>query len=609
MIIEATAIASTARLLQPLINDLYLGAKKLGSKGLLRWEQKTFASKLARRIRSLEEVRTLWKPDGTISLREFFHPPKLLVNDKPTRISRIAELPSNAVVIEGIVGQGKSVLMRSLAIEEVLSNDAKRLPIFLELKDLNPKLNLRQAIYKQLENYDVDVDDDSLNYLFKSGRISLLLDGFDELEEGLIKETYLEIEHLSLRYPDLQVIISSRLGHEIQKSAGFQVLQIAPLAQSEFSAFLEKLKVSPEKSLAVRQAIKNSPSKISSLVSTPLMLTLVLIVYEAESQIPETLPEFFERLFQIVFSRHDHLKATFARKHYSGLSERRLQTLFEAFCFMTLQLGYSRTLSQAQFDEVFDLALTYTANCECESGKFKQDITKVACLMLIDGIDSITFLHKSILEYYAAAFIKRLNDENAALFYNAALEKSRGWEEVLIFLKSIDSFRYARDYLLPVVSKHRADIVIPALSAKDKELGKLLEELYPNLGVFFRASPGEQGQVSVSAIGNLTSRPGEQVGEFGFLLLDTLSEIVPNSIPVEQFQTTFVVADLANPGNPLGAFVPSRRLWSKYGMSEVRKTIDIFSRRIEKVEADALAVVAAENKKKLIFAKRTKSIS
>jgi len=601
MVIEAAAIASTARLLQPLITDLYQGSKKLGAKGLQRWEVRTFAGKLARRIRAIEEVRTLWKPEGPISLREFFHPPKLLIAGKPRMVSRVSDLPAKAVVIEGIVGQGKSILMRSLAIEEILSNDAKCLPLFLELKDLNPKLDLRQAIHKQLESYDVDVDEDSLNYLFKSGKMSLLLDGFDELEEGLVKETYLEVEHLTLRYPELQVVISSRMGHEIQKATGFQVLQIAPLAPSEFAAFLERLKVSSEKSLAVRQAIKNSPSKISDLVTTPLMLTLILIVYEAESQIPETLPEFFERLFQVVFSRHDHLKGAFTRKHHSGLSERRLQILFESFCFMTLQLGYSRTLTQAQFDEVFDHALTYTENCQCDAHKFKEDITKVACLMLVDGIDAVTFLHKSILEYYAAAFVKSLNDENAKLFYDAALEKSRGWEDVLTFLKSIDGFRYARDYLIPVVARHRAHIVTPALSADDKQLIKWVSDTYSGVGVFFRATGS---RANVGAIGSLDPLPGDQIGAFGHLLLDSLVNTVPSDIPVKELQATFAVPDLLNSKDMHGAFVPCSKIFRHYGVEHMRHAVEIFEARLTKLETEAMAVIAGEQKKRLIFAKR-----
>ncbi len=101
---ETIALASLVRLIQPITKDLYDGAKKIGSSGLNRWEQKGSLQKIGRRIKAIEQVRTIWKPEGPISLREFFHPPKFLVDKKTIRISRIDELPSNAVVVQGIVG-------------------------------------------------------------------------------------------------------------------------------------------------------------------------------------------------------------------------------------------------------------------------------------------------------------------------------------------------------------------------------------------------------------------------------------------------------------------------------------------------------------------------
>lgn len=607
MIVETgIAAGSLARLLQPLIKDIYEGAKRLGARGFTRWEQKTFPAKLSRRIKSLENVRTLWKPEP-LSLQEFFHPPKLVIEEKPTFLSRLAQLPSNAVVIQGIVGQGKSVFLRSLAVEEIRSNDAKRLPIFLELKDLSAKANLTQALIKQFESYDIDFDDASLEFFFRSGKAALLLDGFDELEEALVKQTYLDIEHLILRYPELLVVVTCRPGHEIQKSSAFTILQIAKLTPAEYPAFLAKLGVNSEKSQSLRQAIKNSPSKISNLITTPLMLTLVVIVYEAESQLPETLPEFFDRLFQVVFSRHDRLKAAFTRKHHSGLSERLLQELFEAFCFMTLQAGYGRTLTSAQFEEVFDLALDYADNCKCEAEKFKQDIIKVACLMLEDGIDSVTFLHKSILEYYAAAFVRRLGEENSHRFYQSAMERLHGWEEVLRYLKSIDPFRYSRHYVLPVIADERRRLLLPITEdSSDNTLIELLESIYPEMGVYFRLDQEERGRARISAYGAFMERPADYLGGFGFLYMDALSESVPTLITAEELQDRFH-AHPENAPTEHGSHVSAKRLLKEYGTKQVRLALATYGERLQKVEQEALTVVQREEKKKLIFDRKRRS--
>lgn len=594
---EATALVSLIRLIQPITKDLYEGAKKVGVRGLNRWEQKSSLHKIGRRIRAIEQVRTIWKPDGPISFREFFHPPKFLVDKKPVRISRINELPVNAIVVQGIVGQGKSVMMRSLAVEELLSNDAKCLPLFLELKDLTPKIGLNQAMLRQLDSYDIDVDDDTLDYLFKSGKLALLLDGFDELDQAIVKDVSLEIEYLIRKYPELKLIVSSRPGHEIQKSTSLQVLPIAPLVESEYNAFLERLKVDPKKSLALRQAIKNSPSRISALITTPLMLTLVVLVYESDSEIPDTLPEFFEGLFQVVFTRHDRQKANFNRKHHCGLSERKLQQLFEAFSFMTIQLGYTRTVSHKQFEEIFENALTYTEHTKCELDDFIHDMTKVACLMLEDGSDSISYLHKSILEYYAAAFVRRLDDESANLFYRAIGENAAAWKDVLVFLKSIDAVRYSRFYVLPVISSHRQTIISPLAGASDAQLARLTSELYPGLGVYYRQH--EDGKYHRGPVGDLWSRAGEEIGNFGFLLMDVIFSESPDEVDdlVETYGFPPTVVDKV-----FGFHVPAMMVFKKFGVSRLRESIGIFETQLIRSESEAQTIIAAEEKKKLIFA-------
>lgn len=599
MVLEAAAFG---RLVTPIVKDIYEGAKKYGVRGLHRWEAKGFSAKMGRRIKSLENVRTLWKPEA-ISLMDFFHPPKLTIGGKSNFVSRLTELPSNLVVIEGIVGQGKSVFLRSLAIQEIRSNDAKKLPILIELKDINSKLDLRQAIIRQLESYDIEVDDDTLNYLYRSGKITLLLDGFDELEDGTIKSVYLEIEHMGLRFPDLQIVVSSRPGREIQKSSNFKILPIAQLTQSEFLAFLAKLGVGAEKSLSIRQAIRNSPSKIINLITTPLMLTLVVIVYEAESQIPETLPEFFDRLFQTVFSRHDRIKAAFTRKHHSGLSEKSLQRLFEAFCFMSLQNGYGRTISQYQFDEVFEHACDYADQSNCDGTKFKQDIVQVACLMLEDGVDSYTFLHKSIMEYYAAAFVRSLGDENAKMFYSSAIEKSSGWEETLRFLRSIDSLRYFRDYVIPIVNIEREQVVLAISDDSSDLIISVFKRLYPGLGVYFRIDADSVGAVKVSAYGSVVERSADHLTGLGFLLMDALAEMSINVHTVDELRSQFN-AHPEHALDELGVHVPGEALLRAYGTTEVRKAFEMYKGRLDKLISEANEAVGRENKRSLIFARK-----
>jgi|GEM_PF-967202 len=606
MLASAATITLTARLLTPLINDLYEGAKKAGVRGLKKWEERTFPRKLARRLRAIEEVKTIWSPDKETTLDEFYYPPRVLFEGKPRLLAKLSDLEGRNVVIEGTVGQGKSILLRHLAMEEILSNEAKRLPVFIELRTLSAKLNLQQAVLKQLSSYDIELDDESLDYLLRSGRLCYLLDGFDELDEGIEKETFIELEFLSQKYPELQIITTSRLNNSIQKSTAFKIVPVAPLTTSDYSPFMAKLKISAVQAALIKEAIRKSPSKLASLITTPLMLTMVIIVYQSENEIPETLPDFFEKLFHVVFTRHDKLKATYERKHHSGLSERRLQTLFEAFCFMAMQNGFTRSLSNDQFSTSFDEALEYVDDCKCEPEKFKLDITKVTCLMLEEGLDTTTFLHKSIMEYYAAAFIKHSSDEVAALFYSEVVENSRSWWEVLSFLKDIDPYRYSRDFSIPEADFVKKLLVEGREKRTDLDMISLLNRIHPGLCIDYGG--GDEGSLEPVSFGPFQQELQKAMRDFTNIVLASIESSVPNSMSATGIMETFKNVTIDGKEGAKTYEVPVSSVIKAYGSKYFWEGLDGLLRAIDRQVEESNRVIDQQERRKLIFTKKKKVV-
>lgn len=604
MLATAATIATTGRLISPLILDLYKGAKKVGATGLSRWEVATFPRKLAKKLRVIEEVRTLWDPEKEVSLLDFYYPSKVRIGPQLKTLNRLSELGAGNFVIEGIVGQGKSILLRHLAMQEIISNDAQTLPVFIELRTLSIKLGLQEAITAQLASFDIDIDNATFQYLCKSGRLSFLLDGFDELDESLIKETLTVLTGFTAKYPDLQIIITSRPSNEIQKITTFKTIRIAGLASADFSPFLLKLGLESLKVSQIKEAIRNSPSNVSELITTPLMLTLVVMVYESEKEIPETLPEFFERLFRVVFSRHDKLKAAFSRKHHSGLSERRLQELFEAFCFMAMQNGFTRSLTHKQFQEAFDQALEYTDSCKCEMESFKLDLTKVACLMLDEGIDTTTFLHKSIMEYYAAAFIAHSMDEVATLFYKSVQEVSHPWWEVLSFLKNIDPYRFARDFVVIEIDLLKKNILEPLTDRNDNTLIQQISLIHPQLGVEIACTKETPNDFIIQVYGRFAAHKQMSTRVLDDLLMHAFNETLPKEIHRSN------VIEIAQKERPVTSDLMSYQLTlatvvREFGGKYFWKAMDIFTTKINRDLKEAQLVLDSQQKRKLIFTKKS----
>lgn len=474
-----TVVALT-RALAPLISDIYKGAKDQIQSALAKWKTDTGIKNIASTLTKIEKVKTIWSAEKEVPLKKFYYPSRIKHDGKIISISDISALPEGNIVIEGIVGQGKSIFMRYLAASMISTPSPTSIPIFIELRNITDKRSLSDTISLFLLSIGIKDNGEIFDYLATSNKIVLLLDGFDEVPNECIKETILQLDLLQTKHPNLRIIVSSRPRSHIQNAPSFEVVKLEPLKTADYDLFVSKLITSKTKRADVISALNECEENIKGVIHTPLMLTLVVMIYQTEKEIPSTLADFFDKLFGTVFSKHDKLKAGFNRQHHSGLSEGSLKELFETFCFMTIQYGFGRTMSSAKFDRIFKEAIGYASELKCKNEDFREDIIKVACLMLEEGLDMITFLHKSILDYHAAAFVRDLSDEQSMDFYLSSFENYNQWEHVLQFLKTIDPVRYAREYTLKNLPTALEELDTIIKNKNPNELIAYLEKLLPN---------------------------------------------------------------------------------------------------------------------------------
>lgn len=601
-IVSAATITTIAKASAPIISDLYNTAKEKARQALSRWKEQQFPKRLAKKIGNLSLVRTLWHPENDISLLKFYYPPKVQPIGSSTALiaNSINDINNENFIIQGIVGQGKSILLRWLAVQEAKSEKSARLPIFIELRTLHAKYLLRDAIYKELESFDITINEEAFIHLARSGKFLLLLDAFDELDENLTRETLNEIIFLSRKYEKMQIIITSRPGNEIQKISGFKIMNICSLTADDYSPFLKKMGLTTIKNFEVVDAIKNSRGSLAELITTPLMLTLVAIVYESEREIPNTLPDFFERLFHIVLTRHDRLKDGFNRKRCSELSDRKLQDLFEAFCFMTIQNTYGRSLSNEQFTKTFRDALDYTENCQCEQEEFQKDIVKGACLMLEEGVDTTTFLHKSLMEYYAAAFIKHSTDEVAELFYKEASKSHRQWHEVIGFLSSIDPYRFSKNFALPQIENTYIQHIKPLNTKETKELIKVFTKNIKNSCIYFRNI--NKKDVFDIGVFQVVKNPGYYTEQLNSMNLHCVLKNMPHVATLEQLENILSKKiDILIEDNQVE--IPFFESLTHIGEENYWNTIQLYEQWVMKQKQNADSIISINDKRKAIFSK------
>lgn len=190
----SSTVASPA--IAGLINDLYELGKSRFKTQLLKVTTTANISKIHKHISSTHKVKTIWQIDKEVSLKNFYYPSKLVIDEDRTPISSLKKIPADTnVVIQGIVGQGKSIFLRYLSYQEMKSGN--RIPIFFELRRIEDSETVLCNIKKILHAFNFDTSEEILNFLFDSGKIVLLLDGFDEIPRDKVSRITSEIELLS----------------------------------------------------------------------------------------------------------------------------------------------------------------------------------------------------------------------------------------------------------------------------------------------------------------------------------------------------------------------------------------------------------------------------
>lgn len=601
MIVTSGMTAAAIRGLTPLIGAAYTGASKTMKASFSNWSNTNNLEEIAKNLLQIGIVKTIWSSGKSKFIKDFYYPSRINDTNNDESIDHIDQLPQGNIVIQGIVGQGKSMFMRHLACSAINETNHTYIPVFIELQRITPKRGLKQIIFENLELLGVTVTEGSVKYLASKGYLVLLLDGFDEIVDACVNETVEALDEFQRRYPKLKIIVSSRPGSGVQQMIGFEVLDLTPLTEDDYEPFLKRLQLDTVKRESLIAATRSAPDSVKEIISTPLMLTLVVWVYESEQEIPSTLRDFFEKLFHVVFTRHDSLKVGFTRQHYSGLSETKLLRLFEAFCFMVTQENFGRSLTRSEFNTAFNNALEYSDGTDCDVDSFRKDIVKVACLMLDDGLDLTTFLHKSILDYYAAAFIMHSEEELSELFYSDAYEGYTQWQHVLFFLADADKYRYSKHYILRHFQEGIDEIEKIYISKDDSGLIYLLNK---HMGAF---------HFLINEAGDMIGWSGRDpsASQLHVFIERTLviagQKILTKDIPANQLAQIKKIASLRERSQPGGRNyynIDINQVLDIFGTDVIWPEIGILNLELRTKIDDARRTIELQTKKKKIFDKK-----
>jgi predicted NACHT family NTPase len=170
----------------------------------------------------------------------------------------------------------------------------------------------------------------------KADHLCILLDGFDEPEFSRRKFVADQIRDLSERYPGNWIILSSREDSSLEGWSNFTKFSLQPLTLDRAGQLVEKLPFDdPVKTKFVADLRNGLYERHRSFLSNPLLLSIMLLTYSDNAQIPPKLSLFYNQAYESLFQRHDALKGGFQRERRTDLDIQDFGKVFAAFCLQT----------------------------------------------------------------------------------------------------------------------------------------------------------------------------------------------------------------------------------------------------------------------------------
>lgn len=321
------------------------------------------------------------------------------------------------VVITGLAGSGKSMMMKYLAICR-FENPRGRIPLFVELRNLNSlnQRDLLEFIRASCTGKGHSVTTDQFNLALAAGAFVIILDGFDELNHEHRDDASKQILSLIQKYPDNPVIISSRQDDRFGGWTPFHVYQVTELSKAQSLKLIESLDYNPGvKKRFYKEVNSRLYESHQSFLSSPLLTTIMLLTYEEFAEIPIKMHAFYSQAFDTLFQKHDASKEQYQRKIHTGLGREDFKSTFAAFCAMS----YLDQKFSFESDELASIAadsIKYIKQAKTglpkslDANSLIGDLKESVCLLQQDGL-AITFVHRSFQEYFAALFVASLHGD------------------------------------------------------------------------------------------------------------------------------------------------------------------------------------------------------
>ena len=352
------------------------------------------------------------------------------------------------VVVLGDPGSGKTSLLKYLVLRwlETAANEA--LPVWIDLKEYVREHN---GILRYCESgcTAFGLDALTLNQTLSRGAAAVYLDGLDEIFDGPTRGSVVEeVAAFAARYPQLRIVVTSRIiGYEPDRlrNAGFTHATLEDFDDSQVAEFLAKWHCAAEddpkersRLLTQMQSALRDSRAVRELAANPLLLTMTAILNRTQP-LPRNRVELYQQASRVLLQEWDTSRSlpadTFARQEKEELLRELAGTMQKTEGGLVGNLIDRRSLI-----ELFRTVLGHQGVPDPHHAAtlLADRLVERNFILCFAGADRYSFVHRTFLEYFCAAWFVELFEKKQTLTLDALKQdvfekhwKDERWHEVL----------------------------------------------------------------------------------------------------------------------------------------------------------------------------------
>jgi HEAT repeat protein len=431
----------------------------------------------------------------SLKLREFYQESHFTIEKERVIEPGTAVNNYQLLVIMGVPGVGKTILLKYLALAYCKENIEKQeqkeyvhnhIPIPIILREfLESGKCLRNYINTIFEKYGFPKPRRFVEKDLKGGKCILLLDGFDELitrknQEEVTNEIFAFID----RYHECRIVVTARTAGYHGELLGFTRFEVTEFDNNQVKEFINNWFAGArrEKAEEMLKLLKDNED-IKNLAKNPLMLSIIAARCEENNGVLPKRASVYKRIIEVLLEEWD--------------AQKKIETQFtpDKKWYILRKLAFlnhcrdRRTMTEKEILEEIDKYSLWLGLKKEECKLFLEEIWQRSYLLRQLFIDTYDFLHLSFQEYFTALELKEREDGISTIIHHRS---DSWWEEPILLYSGV---RTNASPLVKQIQKQPEDIFYSNLMLSGKCIADassidplLKEEIVQELWLLYKTS-------------------------------------------------------------------------------------------------------------------------